>query len=166
MNENEHTLEDAVTSRLLNQISGYLELGMPQEALWEIEALHEDLRHLPVVRNFQLMALISMRKFRIAVTIARDAIADYPEVSEFYIHAGAALAAMKRAGEARQIWDSAPKTLQRTSIFQLNVAFCEVELGDILRARASLQRAIAIDPEVIPLAKQEPRLCELLEKQS
>lgn len=158
--------EDAAAVQRINRISGYIELGMPKEALWEIEALEAEEKNLPSVKHFQLMALIAMRKFRLAATLARNAIAEFPEVSEFYIHAGAALAALKKGSEARRVWNSAPSTLQHSGMFQLNVAFCEVELGDLFRARQCLKEAMKIDPGVIPLVKDEPRLLGLLASES
>ncbi len=147
---------------VLESCLGYLELGMPREALHELDALPAEDAKLPVALHFRLIALMLLRKFGSVVRLARTGIERFPGMAEFYIHGGAALSAMRRARAARALWARAPHRLRQTGIFQLNVACCEAELGDMPRARFHLQCAMACDPGVAEVVEREPRLTGIL----
>lgn len=154
--------DDPELLRAVEAATGYLELSMPCEAIAEIEALPVEYGNLSIVLHLRLVSLICLKRFEEAASGSLEAVRLYPGVAEFYIHGGAALTALDRGEDARRLWRSAPRSLQKTGYFHFNVAWCELEIGNEFVARQHLERAIALDPEVRAYANECPRLSGLL----
>ena len=74
-----------MTSRLLAEAVGYLELGMPQDAWDALEEIPAEERHLPPVLQVRLEIYRHMEKYEGMATMAEHLTKQFPEEAQYWI---------------------------------------------------------------------------------
>jgi tetratricopeptide (TPR) repeat protein len=147
--------------RALNAADGYLYLGMPEEALQEIETLDaEDQSESPVMRA-QVRVLLHMGRWKEADELSEFGSAIYPHEEEFVVQRAFALHQQKRGDDAVKVLLSAPDWIRRTGILHYNLACYEAQLGDLRTARKCIDTAIEINSGFKKNARHDPDLQRL-----
>jgi tetratricopeptide (TPR) repeat protein len=147
------TLESAI---------GYLELGMAEEALRELDTLpqadqaEEDVLELRLMLNQHVGCWEGAAAAAEALCRIRDADADR------YITWGCCLSEMGRHEECRRALDLAPPEARTDALWNYHRAHCEALLGNTESARQLVHQSLRIDPTVRALAEGNTHLNPLL----
>src|SRR5256885_7929551 len=91
---------DAKVEKALRATDGYLYLGLPEEALAEIESLSAAEQTLAPVMRAQVRVLLHLHKWRKAEELSEFGTAIYPLDNEFLVQRAFALQQQKRANDA------------------------------------------------------------------
>src|SRR5215210_3485386 len=144
--------------RPLMAADGYLYLGLPDEALCELESIGPEYDHEAPVMRARIRVLLHLKRWKDAHRLAEVGNDIYPEENEFTVQRAFALHQMQKGGDAVRVLLSAPEWIRRTGILHYNLACYEAQLGDITTARQSTQAAIEINASFKKNAKQDPDL--------
>lgn len=140
---------------------GYLYLGLPEEALAELEAIDLEFLHdLPVLRA-RIRVLLHLKRWENARNLAEVGNEVYPDENEFVVQRAFALHQMQKGGEAVQVLLNAPEWIRRTGILHYNLACYEAQLGDLSTARQCIRAAIEINASFKKNARKDPDLQRL-----
>jgi tetratricopeptide (TPR) repeat protein len=149
--------------RPLLAADGYLYLGLPAQALAELEGIEDSAQHAsPVLRaRVRVRVLLHLRRWTEANSLSEAGTSLYPEENEFTVQRAFALHQMKRGNAAVQVLLSAPEWIRRTGILHYNLACYEAQLGDLTTARQCIQAAIEINSTFKKNARTDPDLARL-----
>lgn len=147
--------------KALRAADGYLYLGMPGEALGEIENLDPVEQSESPVMRAQVRVLLHLRKWRQAEELSEFGTTIYPEENEFMVQRAFALHQQKRGGDAVNVLMSAPEWIRRTGILHYNLACYEAQLGDISTARKCIHTAFELNAAFKKNARKDPDLQRL-----
>ncbi len=142
----------------IDAAQGYLELGMTDEALAELERVAaDDLRHGDVG---ELRVLILMRASRWSEALAAcEALrADHPEISAGHIHGAFCLHELGRTEEAMQMLLDGPESLLRDPVYFYNLGCYHAVLGRPEEAHNYLQMSFNMDEKLRDIARIDPDL--------
>jgi Flp pilus assembly protein TadD len=129
----------------LRAASGWLELGLPGDALEELCLLpHEQQSQLKVL-EMKLYAQMECEAWNAASDTARLLCAKQPKVPDFYLRAAYCLHETGDTLAARNQLLRGPKVLFEMAVFHYNLACYLWTLGEQARARSHLSQAIAMD---------------------
>lgn len=151
----------AETHRSLDAADGYLFLGMPKEALEEIEAVQETERELSTVMLARIRVLLHLKQWKRAETLSARGGDLFPEEEEFTVQRVFALHQLSRGEEAFKVLLAAPEWIRRTGILHYNLACYEARLGDLNTARRCIDAAIEINSAMSKNARNDPDLAAL-----
>ena len=144
--------------RQLLAAQGYSELGMPAEALAELDALGPARQGDAEVLNARLFVLMKARRWPEALAVAEALCARDPGEVAGFIHAAFCLHELGRTREARDRLLSGPVTLRQEATFHYNLGCYEAVLGNPEAARAHLLRSFEIDRKFRSIARLDPDL--------
>ena len=140
---------------------GYLFLGMPAQALEELDGIPEESQNDSAVLRARIRVLLHLKQWREANHLSEFGNEFYPDENEFMVQRAFALHQMKKGGEAVQVLLSAPEWIRRTGILHYNLACYEAQLGDVNTARQCIRAAIEINSSFKKNARQDPDLQRL-----
>lgn len=146
------------TRRALEAADGYLYLGMPKEALNEIEAIQGDDRNEAAVMLVHARILLHQKKWRDAEKLAASAAVVHPEREEFTVQRAFALHQLQEGEKAMTVLDSAPEWIRKTGILHYNLACYEAQLGDLSTARQCIRVACQMNKAMKKNAAMDPDL--------
>lgn len=147
--------------RVLLSAQGYCELGMAAEGLVELDALPSEWQQHPSVAEMRLIALMQAKRWKVALTAARELMRLSPEKNIGYIHAAFCLHELGQTEAARQALLAGPQTLHADPIYHYNLACYECRLGQLESARQRLEKTFMIDKKFREFAKTDPDLAAL-----
>jgi len=147
--------------RPLLAADGYLYLGMPVQALAELESIPESAQRASQVLRARVRVLLHLKRWDDANSLSEAGNDLYPEENEFTVQRAFALHQMKKGSDAVRVLLSAPEWLRRTGILHYNLACYEAQLGDITTARQCIQAAIEINSSFKKNARTDPDLARL-----
>jgi len=147
--------------RALLAADGYLYLGLPREALRELDEIPENGRHASGVLRARIRVLLHMKRWKEAETLSSRGTQLYPEENEFMVQRAFALHQQEKGNEAVQVLLNAPEWIRRTGILHYNLACYEAQLGDLRTARQCIRAAIEINASFKKNAKTDPDLQRL-----
>jgi tetratricopeptide (TPR) repeat protein len=147
--------------RPLQAADGYLYLGMPEEALGELESIAPRHQHSSPVMRARIRVLLHLKRWTLAHDLSRLGTDIYPDENEFTVQRAFALHQMNKGGEAVRVLLSAPEWIRRTGILHYNLACYEAQLGDLSTARQCIRAAIEINSSFKKNARQDPDLQRL-----
>ena len=153
--------QDRQLRRALQFASGYLNLGMPDEALEELSGLSREQRNYPEVMSLKGQIFLLRSEWSSAAEMAEDGHSRYPELPDFYIQQALAYEQLGQPRRAIDIWLSAPEEIQRSGFCHYNLARCLVRLGNIPSARQHMSQAVKLEPALKPAVKTDPLLNSL-----
>ncbi|HEX4084142.1 MAG TPA: hypothetical protein VHY22_04465 [Chthoniobacteraceae bacterium] len=147
--------------RPLLAADGYLYLGMPAEALEELDSIDPAAQESSPVLRARVRVLLHLKRWIEANALSEAGNSLYPEENEFTVQRAFALHQMKRGNAAVQVLLNAPEWLRRTGILHYNLACYEAQLGDLTTARQCIQAAIQINSSFKKNARTDPDLIRL-----
>lgn len=153
--ERTHSLE---TQRALRAADGYLFLGMPKEALEELDAIAREDQPEPTVMLARTRVLLHLRRWREAETLSLEGAQLHPIEEEFTVQRAFALHQLRQGEQAIKVLLAAPEWIRRTGILHYNLACYEARLGDLQTAQQCINAAIEINAAMKKNAKADPDL--------
>jgi predicted Zn-dependent protease len=144
--------------RHIRAARGYLELGMHEDALGELEGLPVDELDRPQAVEMRLAVLIGNRRWPEALVTARRLCSIEPEKPFGYIHAAFCLHEMGRTREAREFILAGPPALAREPLYYYNLACYDAILGHGREACDNLHRSFRLDARLKDYAREDPDL--------
>ncbi len=155
------TIAQALMSeRSLLAAQGYLELGMVEEALAELVAVHTSAISDPDPDLIELRLHILMQgeRWSDALSSAEELLQLNSSAIPAYIHGAFALHELGRTAEARDLLLSGPEILGMDPTYHYNIGCYEAVLGNNESAKQSLKKSFALDETYRDFAKQDPDL--------
>lgn len=141
--------------RTLEAAKGWLGLGLPDEALFELGQLPTDIRNRREVLELRLAAEMEDQRWNPASETARMLCLKHAREPRFFLQAAFCLHETGDTFAACNWLLSGPKALQRMPIFHYNIACYLWTLGHGSRARSHLSQAISMDGDLIEAARND-----------
>jgi tetratricopeptide (TPR) repeat protein len=141
--------------KILQAASGWLELGIPDEALTELEALPSEVRTLRPALELKLAAQMLNQAWNPAADTARLLCLKAADEPEFFLRAAFCLHETGDTLAACNWLLRGPKTLFEMAIFHYNLACYLWTLGEATRARSHLRQAIKMDESLLETARED-----------
>jgi predicted Zn-dependent protease len=153
--------QTAETHRALRAVDGYLFLGMPKEAMQELDGLGDVEVHSSSVMLARIRVLLHQKQWKKAEVLSGRGVKLHPHEEEFTVQRVFALHQLKEGEEAFKVLLSAPEWIRRTGILHYNLACYEARLGDIKTAKRCIDAAIEINGAIKKNARTDPDLAGL-----
>jgi len=147
--------------RALAAVDGYLQLGMPDEALQELNAAAIEDQFQTATLRARIRVLLHLKRWKDAEALSQRGISLHPEENEFMVQRAFALHQLKRGDEAAGVLLAAPTWIRQTGILHYNLACYEAKLGDIALARQCLQAALELNSGFKENVRNDPDLQQL-----
>lgn len=141
--------------RTLRAAVGWLELGLADEALYELETLPTEARTRRDALEVKLAAQMVGQKWNPASDTARLLCLKAKDEPEFFLRAAFCLHETGDTLAACNWLLRGPKTLLEMAVFHYNIACYLWTLGEAKRARSHLKRAITMDESFIEAARRD-----------
>jgi Flp pilus assembly protein TadD len=147
--------------RTCKAVAGYMELGLPDLALEELNQLHPaDLAIVPV-RELRLAVLIQLKRWEEAVVTGHVLCADAPECRGAWLHTAFALHELGRTRDACSLMLGVADLMSSDPLFHYNLGCYLAVLGDHQNAEVSLRTAFAARPSLRDYARNDRDLASL-----
>lgn len=131
--------------RALEAVDGYLHLGMPKEALQELNSAGIGDQFETATLRARIRVLLHLKRWKDAEALSERGISLHPEENEFMVQRAFALHQLKRGDEAAGVLLSAPTWIRQTGILHYNLACYEAKLGDLGLARQCIKAALELN---------------------
>jgi predicted Zn-dependent protease len=147
--------------RQLNAAMGYLNLGMCEDALDELQKLASADAERPEVIALKIAVFMRQRKWEEGLNKATLLMKALPAQPSSYLDAAFCLHEMGRTVEAKALLLEGPSALQQHSTYYYNLACYESCLGNLKVSCELLRRAVRMDDTFAKLAMEDPDLANL-----
>ncbi len=144
--------------RILRSALGWLELGLPDEALSELGGLPARDRMRRHALELRLLAEMESRHWNAAADTGRLLCLKEPKEARFFIHAAYCLHETGDTLAARDWLLRGPASLIEDPLFHYNIACYLAVLGDCKRAETHLERAFEMDASLRETAQEDTDL--------
>ena len=134
-----------VDERTLRAASGWLDLGLADEALYELQSLPDEVQSHPNVLELKLSAQMNTGAWNASSETGRLLCVKVAEEPQYFIHAAYSLHETGDTLAACNWLLRGPKALFEMAIFHYNLACYLWTLGESDRAKSHLKQAIAMD---------------------
>ncbi|RYG97529.1 MAG: hypothetical protein EON58_09510, partial [Alphaproteobacteria bacterium] len=131
-------------TKTLQAAAGWLELGLADEALYELQSLPPEVQLLRGALELKLAAQMEEQQWNLASETARLLCLKAEDVPEFFLRAAYCLHETGDTQAACNQLLRGPKTLFEMAIFHYNLACYLWTLGEGPRAKSHLKQAIEI----------------------
>lgn len=152
---------DPALQHVLLAAQGFLDLGLPKEALKELGSLGESYADRNELLQMRMTIHIRLRQWKPALELAQTLCSRLPEDPHPFLDTAFCLHEMGRTADAKAILIGGPASLTQVPVFFYNMACYEAQLGNIDVARDLLGLAINQDSDLKILAKTDPDLAPL-----
>ncbi len=147
--------------RTCKAVAGYMELGLPDLALEELEQLHPADLALVSVRELRLAVLIQLKRWNEAVVAGHVLCADAPECRGAWLHTAFALHELGRTRDACSLMLGVAELMSSDPLYHYNLGCYLAVLGDHQNAEVSLRAAFAARPSLREHARTDRDLASL-----
>jgi predicted Zn-dependent protease len=137
---------------------GYLELGMADEALAELQRVPAEDRTHNDVEQLRVYILMRARRWTEALQASESLRKERPDLSLGYIHGAFCLHEMGRTGEAMALLQEGPASLLREPVYFYNLGCYHAVLGNPEEAQTYLQMSFNMDGKFREIARYDPDL--------
>jgi Flp pilus assembly protein TadD len=137
---------------------GWLELGLPEEALTELTALSARERMRRHALELRLLAEMEAQRWNAAADTGRLLCMKEPKEARFFIHAAYCLHETGDTLAARDWLMKGPAALMNDPLFHYNLACYLAVLGERKRAKSHLDRAFELDESLKETAQADTDL--------
>ena len=144
-----------VTRQVLRAASGWLELGMPDDALVELNALDGENRECRRALEIRLAAEMIKEDWKVASETARTLCKQAVDEPDFFLSAAYCLHENGNTDEARKWLLKGPESLHEIPVFHYNMACYLWTLGEHERAKDHLAKAVDMDESFLESAKDD-----------
>lgn len=145
----------------ISAATGWLELGLPCETLYELRALPLSLQLRPEALHLRLQAEMALDRWNHAADTARLLCLKVPDSAEYFLQASFCLHETGDTLAARDWLLRGPKELIKKPLFHYNLACYLAVLGEHKRARSHLRRAFLLDRSLREAASKDVDLATL-----
>ena len=135
-----------MTSRLLAEAVGYLELGMLQDSWDSLEEIPAEERHLPPVLQVRMEIYRHMEKYEGMATMAEHLTKHFPEEAQYWISLAYAQRRYLNLQTAERTLLEAFTRFPEEATIPFNLACYACQLGRLDEAREKLAKAISMEP--------------------
>ena len=151
---------------LVMAADGWLDLGLPGDALRELERCSPAGRRTRIAANIAWRAHAERRDWPSALAVAERLVSDAPDELGGWLHRSYALHELHRTEEAREALLPAVTRFPKEPILRYNLACYACRMGDLEAARRWLRDVVRLkDVEFLKgLAKDDPDLATLREE--
>jgi Flp pilus assembly protein TadD len=144
-----------VVTKTLRAASGWLDLGLADEALLELQSLPTSEQTSRQVLEIKVHAQMECRAWNAASETARLLCAKEPLNAEFFLRAAFCLHETGDTLAARNWLLRGPKSLMELPSFHYNLGCYLWVLGERVTARSHLQTAFGMDETLIDFARTD-----------
>ncbi|MDB6078344.1 MAG: hypothetical protein JWO82_2091 [Akkermansiaceae bacterium] len=137
---------------------GWLELGLPEEALTELTTLSARERMRRHALELRLLAEMEAQRWNAAADTGRLLCMKEPKEARFFIHAAYCLHETGDTLAARDWLMKGPAALMNDPLFHYNLACYLAVLGERKRAKTHLDRAFELDESLKETAQADTDL--------
>lgn len=141
--------------KIMQAASGLLDLGLPDEALLELESLPGEFRNCRTALELKLCALMETAAWNRASDTARLLCVKAADEPVFFLRAAFCLHETGDTLAARNWLLKGPKTLIQMPVFHYNLACYLWTLGEGQGARSHLRKAIKMDRQFLEKARED-----------
>lgn len=134
-----------LVTKTLQTASGWLDLGLPDEALLELQALPEVDQTSPVVLEMKVLIQMESKEWNAASETARLLCCKEPLNAEYFLQAAFCLHETGDTLAARNWLLRGPKSLLEIAMFHYNMGCYLWVLGEKDSARTHLRQAFQMD---------------------
>lgn len=142
---------------------GYLYLGLPDDALAEIEPVPFTHRFSREFMELRTSIHMARKQWLEALVIARNVCHLFPASEQGFLDASRCLNRLGRTQEAKEVLLQGPSSLRTKAVHHYQMSRLEAKMGNVDNARKSLERAIALDPKYRKLALKVEELRQITE---
>ncbi|MBK1882567.1 hypothetical protein JIN85_09075 [Luteolibacter pohnpeiensis] len=142
-------------ANVLTAATGWIDLGLADEALVEIESLSKKDQSQSGVLELKLYAEMECQFWNAAADTAKRLCLRDPKDPSYFIHAAFCIHETGDTHAACQWLLKGPRSLFKIAIFHYNLACYLWVLGEKKRARSHLQRAIKMDGDLEQAARED-----------
>ena len=137
---------DHLTSRYLLAAEGFLELGLIDDAMIELDFIHPTQQEHPDVLQFRWQLQATRKDWNAALAVARLLLRDGPENASNWLHHAYALRRSNEGGldKAFAALEPAAQQFPEEPVIPFNLACYASQMGKLDQARLWLQRAIEL----------------------
>lgn len=144
--------------RTLEAALGWIELGLPEDALRELETLEPRDRMRKQALEMKLSAEMQARRWNAGADTSRLLCMREPKEPRFFISAAYCLHETGDTLAARNWLMTGPSVLIEDPLFHYNIACYHAVLGEARQARSHLARAISMDESLREVAANDKDL--------
>lgn len=144
-----------VTKQVIRAATGWLELGMPDDALAELSALTGEERGERRVLELKLAAEMAKGDWATASDTALELCEMAVDEPDFFMSAAYCLHEAGRTAEARKCLLKGPGVLAEFPVYHYNMACYLWTLGEKEAAREHLDKAVAMDEGFLEAARTD-----------
>lgn len=148
---------------VLRSALGWLELGLPEEALQELEMLGAKDRMRRQALELKLAAQMKAEHWNAGADTGRLLCLREPKEPHFFIQAAYCLHETGDTAAARNWLMTGPSSLIEDPLFHYNIACYHAVLGESGKARSHLERAFSMDESLRGRARHDDDLATLRE---
>lgn len=134
-----------VAKQIIRAASGWLELGMPGDALEELKGLSKEDAESRKVKELKLAAQILQKDWNGGAGTALELCNDAVDEPDFFLSAAFCLHEAGDTKKALDCLDKGPWELQELPVYHYNMACYHWVLGEEKSARDFLSKAIEMD---------------------
>ncbi len=139
-------------------VVGYLELGMAQDALLELEQMADEKKASERYQELVLAAQMMMKQWKLAAETAQRLIIVQPQKGLYFIHAAFCLHETGETKAALHCLLNGPTSLGKNPLYHYNLACYYAVLGETDSAQHSLSEALILDPSLLESARTDSDL--------
>lgn len=147
-----------LTKQMIRAASGWLELGMPEDALNEIQNLPKDQWGEKIVLELRLAAEMALERWMEASETAKLLCMGAVDEPDFFLSAAFCLHELGETEEARKWLLRGPDVLSEMAVFHYNMACYLWTLGEKERAHNHLAQAFEMDESFKEAARHDKDL--------
>ena len=147
--------------RTLETALGWLELGLPEDSLSELQSLSPSDRMRKEALEMKLSAEMQAHRWNAGADTGRMLCLQEPKEPRFFINAAFCLHETGDTLAARNWLMTGPSELIEDPLFHYNIACYHAVLGERKQAKSHLARAIAMDETFREMAEKDGDLASL-----
>ena len=144
-----------LTKQVLRAASGWIELGMPDDALEELKGLEGDAAEDLPGLELRLAAQMAKEDWKGGAKTARILCEKAVDVPDYFISVAFCLHEIGDTDEARNWLLRGPDELQELPVYHYNMACYLWNLGEPERAKNHLGKAVEMDDSFLEAAKDD-----------
>jgi len=144
-----------VAKQVLRAASGWLELGMPDDALEELRSLEGEERESRKALELKLAAEMVKEDWKVASETARSLCKHAVDEPDFFLSAAYCLHENGDTDEARKWLLNGPESLHEIPVYHYNMACYLWTLGERERAKNHLAKAVDMDGSFLESARED-----------
>ena len=145
----------------INAAQGYLDLGMPDEALAELDRIPAQNRGGEDVVQLRIYILMRAQRWDKALVACEELQASHPGFPLAYIHGAFCLHELGRTTEAVALLSRGPESLRQEPVYFYNLGCYHAVLGDPAEAEKYLRTSFGMDGKFREIARHDPDLSGL-----